>query len=596
MKSQTRSSNITLAVLPLQLFSDEARTAMFCQGLVMDIIADLSRFRSFQVIAYDTVHAFDPETAPDSANFKNLHLDYIVKGLARYHADSIHLTIQLIHAADGRVIWADRFAGILNDLFQIQNDIVERIVASLSHFVDHDRLSEIRRKPSTSLNAYECWLRGYQELMKGTPEADERARAFFNQALEIDPHYARAHTGMSLSYFNEWSCQLWTRWDVSKSGAFEWARKALELDEWDHISHAILGRVYLFNGEYEKAEHHFRRSLRINTNDPGTLITIALGFVYLGYLKEALELWQRARRLNPAAAFMLHACGVFVHFEQGEIDRALELAAQHELGEGWVDFPAFMAAACFLKGDMEKMQHYWQIFLDEFSRKINNGRPADTQTALQWMINVNPYRAETRLRPFWEHLSENDPEALRIDAARKERPSRNSFSRQGGIWYMNFGGKEVQLPHMKGFQDLSRLLAQPNHPLHCTDLMGARIIEKGEPVLDEKAKATYKKRILELQEEIEEAESSANSERLGALQEEYDQLIEHLTRATGKGGKARKVGSSIEKSRSAVTWRIRSAIKKIAEVHPALGKHLQVSVKTGVFCEYAPEHETDWIL
>ncbi|MBK7871915.1 MAG: hypothetical protein IPJ74_15170 [Saprospiraceae bacterium] len=80
-----------------------------------------------------------------------------------------------------------------------------------------------------------------------------------------------------------------------------------------------------------------------------------------------------------------------------------------------------------------------------------------------------------------------------------------------------------------------------------------------------------------------------------ALQEEYDQLLDHLSKSLGLGGKTRKVSDSIDKTRSAVTWRIRSAVKKIAEVHLPLSKHLEISIKTGVFCEYAPEHEINWI-
>lgn len=231
--------------------------------------------------------------------------------------------------------------------------MVEKIVVSLQHFVEYDRLSEIRKKPHTNLNTHECWLRGYQELKKGTREADEQARFYFQQALDLDPYYPRAYTGMSLSYFNEWSCQLWTRWDVSRNGAFEWAQKALELDEWDHISNAIVGRIHLFNADYEKAEHYFRKSLRINSNDAETLTIIAFGFVYLGYLKEAIRLYERARRLNPNDSLMSHACGAFVFFEMGAIDDALDLAQRYELGKIWVDFPAYQAAAYFLHGDME---------------------------------------------------------------------------------------------------------------------------------------------------------------------------------------------------------------------------------------------------
>ena len=161
---------------------------------------------------------------------------------------------------------------------------------------------------------------------------------------------------------------------------------------------------------------------------------------------------------------------------------------------------------------------------------------------------------------------------------------------------MSFDGKQVQLSDLKGYHDIGRLLTEPAQSIHCTDLMGAQVLEKGEEVFDEKAKTTYQRRIQYLQQEMEEAKALADNQLLEKLQEEYDRIVDHLARAIGMGGKARKVTGTIEKCRTAVTWRIRSAVKKIAEVHPALGKHLEASIKTGIFCEYSPEHEVKWIL
>ncbi len=425
-------------------------------------------------------------------------------------------------------------------------------------------------------------------------EADEQARVYFGQAMEMDPDYPRAYTGMSLSFFNEWSCQLWSRWEVSQNGAFEWAQKALDLDDWDHVSNAILGRVYVFNGEYEKAEHFLRKSLQINANDAETLTHIGFDFMHLGYLSEGKELYERAKRLNPVHNYA--DVGSLILFEMGEFDEAIALAEQQEINKTWVDFSAYHSAAYFLKGDLTKMREHWQIYLQEFSKKINGGKPADTQTALQWMINVHPYRDETQLKPFWEHLSKNELDELVVARPEARSAHQNRFTEEGGLWTISFGGKQVQLPGLKGYPDLARLLAQPRQPFHCTELMGAKALERGQLVFDEKAKEAYQKRILELQEEIAEAEAVQESERLGALQEEYDRLLDHLSREIGKGGKTRKVAGTTEKCRSAITWRIRSAIKKIAKTHPAFGKHLEVSVKTGVFCEYTPEYDISWIL
>jgi len=596
MENKAVTRNISLAVLPFQVLPGDPQVEMFSQGLVMDVISDVSRFRSFHIVAFETARGLSPGLPPDSPPMNGLQLDYIVKGLVRHRQQKLTFNLQLIHVKENRLVWAEKFSGGFEELFQIQEDIVEKIVVSLQHFVDHDLLVELRKKPLTSLGVYECWLRGYQELKKGTLEADQQARIFFQQAMELDPNYPRAYTGMSLSYFNEWSCQLWSRWDVSRNGAFEWAQKALELDEWDNVSNAILGRIYVFNGEYEKAEHFLRKSLRINPNDAETLVLIVFGLTYLGYAKEAIELYERAKRLNPADNYMSLACGAFVHFESGQIDEAISLAEQYQIGKGWVDFAAYQAAAYYHKGDLKKMQEKWLLYLNEFSDKINGGKPASTQTALQWMINVNPYRHETQLRPFWEHIGKAELE--NFPASKPETPALapNRFSQEGELWSIQYDGKQVQLPDIKGYSDLARLLAQPRIPIHSTDLMGAAALEKGEAVFDEKAKSAYQKRILELQEEIAEADMANHHARLANLQEEYDLLLEHLSQSLGKGGKTRKVSGTVEKCRTAVTWRIRSAMKKIAEAHPALGRHLEVSVKTGVFCEYAPEFETTWTI
>lgn len=594
--------HIYLSVSPLQILVDDPRVDILCQGLVMDIITDLSRFRPFQVISPDIASG---TSSGESGVLDVPDVDYMVKGMVRYQKEEIQINIQLLHAGDGRLVWAEKMRGKLEDLFRIEEDIVEKIVVSLQRFVDYDLLLEIRKKPITSLGAYECWLRGFQELKKSTLEADEQAREYFQQALEIDAEYARACTGMSLSYFNEWSCQLWSRWDVSKNSAFEWAKRALQIDEWDHVSNVIIGRIYLFNGEYDKAEHYLRKALRINPNDAEMLILIAFGFVYLGYVDEALGLHTRARRLNPNEIFMAHACGAFVQFERGALKESIQLGDQHDLGTGWVDFPAFQAAAYYLTGDLDAMWRYWQFFLDDFSKKINGGKPADPKTAVQWMKDVNPYRDKTRLEPFWQYMlstlaEENGAHDSELPAPQSENTTTmvqaggNILACKGELWLMQFNGKVIHLPDIKGLHDLSRLLSQPYEPVHCTDLMGAESVEPGAEVFDEKARASYKERILVLQEELAAADERSDTAQLEILQEEYDKILDHLGKAIGKGGTIRKQGGTIEKCRAAVTWRIRSAIKKIEQAHPPLGRHLNLSVKTGVFCSYSPEVEMNW--
>ena len=179
----------------------------------------------------------------------------------------------------------------MTSIFEIQDDVTQRIVSTLQKHININLLSSARKKNMTSLEAYDCWLRGMDQIEKGRAENDDKAREYFNQALEIDPEYARAYAGLSLTYFNEWSCQVFDRWETAQEGAYKYALKAVSLDDTDNVSNMILGRVYLYQREYEKAEHYLRKSLMLNPNDADNLIQIATSFTALGYHGEAEKLY-----------------------------------------------------------------------------------------------------------------------------------------------------------------------------------------------------------------------------------------------------------------------------------------------------------------
>ena len=593
MAEYVDNATVRLAFPPLRVFPEDPAIEIFCTGLVMDVVTDLSRFRSFRILSDDPAPG---QGRPDRSE-EDRHLDYVVRGLAHYHGERLQITLQLHSLQENRLVWGEKFGGPLQELFRIQKEIVEKIVTSLQSSVDHDLLAEIRRKPITRLNAYECWLRGMQEVRKGTLEADEQARKYFRQALEIDPHYARAHTGMSLTYFNEWSCQIWDRWEVSRKGAFEWGAKALELDGHDPVSAVIVGKIHLFNGEYDRAEHLLRRALRLNPNDVDTLLQVATAFTYLGYVREAAEICERAGRLGSAEDQGYLACATFVNVELGNFHEAVSLAGRLPRNTGWVDFPAYVAAAHYRIGDLDRMWSRWNDFLEDFSEKINGGESADPQVALAWMIDVNPYRGSTELQPFWDFMGDGQIRPPLPDPSAAPSPGREgTFREEGGVWTIVFESVRAQLRDLKGLHDIARLLAVPGEEIHVTELMGAGLVEEGIGVFDEKARNSYRRRVLELQEELKEAEELHDRERTLRLQSEYEELLDTLSASVGKGGRTRTVSGTVQKARSAVTWRIRKAIREIRELHPELGRHLDHSIKTGVFCRYSPESRVDWSL
>lgn len=304
---------ITLIVYPFENLSMEKELDIFCRSFSEDLVIELSRFRQLRVIKYPD-HNTSVDFQQITDKFKNR---YYVQGTFRSEKETVRINVQLFDNENGHLIWGNRLDGNLTDLGEIQDNLLISMVAALQKQIDLNLLSKIRQRPKVAFSAYEHWLYGMEELQKASVEADLKAREHFEQSLQIQPDYALAYTGMSLSYFNEWTCQLWDRWHISKSGAYEWAQKAIELDDQNHVIAMVLGRIFLYEGSYNTAEYYFKRSLMLNSNDPDTLFPIALYLVYVGLEKEALELYERGLQLYPYYAVNHLRIGGFIYFELG---------------------------------------------------------------------------------------------------------------------------------------------------------------------------------------------------------------------------------------------------------------------------------------
>jgi hypothetical protein len=172
------------------------------------------------------------------------------------------------------------------------------------------------------------------------------------------------------------------------------------------------------------------------------------------------------------------------------------------------------------------------------------------------------------------------------------------FRREGELWTLMFQGQIARLPQAKGFDDLAKLMARPGIEVHCLELAD-RPVEQGggdDRMLDDRARREIRTRARELQRDIEEADAANDLARAARARQEMEQILEALSGAIGLGGRSRTLGGAAERARSSVTWRIRSAIKRIGAVHPRLARHLRNAVRTGTFCVYQPESPIDWTL
>ena len=173
------------------------------------------------------------------------------------------------------------------------------------------------------------------------------------------------------------------------------------------------------------------------------------------------------------------------------------------------------------------------------------------------------------------------------------------FRRDGEVWTIGYGGRQVRLRDSKGLRDLQTLLTRPGTAVAALDLASAApgrvpaAPDTGE-VIDAQARSAYQQRLRELEEATAEADADADIGRGARIAAERDALVEALTEAYGLGGRVRRAGSDAERARTAVTARIREAIRRIGEAHPDLGRHLARSVRTGTFCVYDPDQPASW--
>ncbi len=599
-----RNDNITIAVLPFKVNNRNERLRTLIHGLTEDLVTNLSKFVGISVISQ-----LSTEQITDAANYDEiakLGANYLVSGSVRNVTDTLRITIQLIKVSDRSIVFSDQLDKTVGEIFDAQDTIIQQIVSVLQKEINYDLLSYSYKKETVDLAAYENWLMGMDSLKKGSLEGDEKAREYFQAALKVDPNYALAYTGLSLSYFNEWSCQLWDRWDISRNGAHQNALKAIEIDKNDYRALAVLGRTYAYSGEYEKAEHCVRKSLRMNPNDTDNLIQVAFVLMYLGYPEESLDLYHKAIELDPFHNENLYfAYGSNFYFEVGDYEKSIELVKKTDYTQTWVDFAACAAAAYFHLSDFENMWKEWDKYLKIYRANIYKGDSVEDDeafqtAALEWQVAVNPFRGKTNLSPFWDYLRKNKnllADHHQKGAAPDQQKSTAQFIFKDNIWDITFKNKNILLKDAKGLHDIHKLISDPEREYHSMELMGSAI-EEGAHVaaIDEKAKADYHKKIQELQAEINEAEDMNDVGRLSKLKAEYDAILEHLSSSLGLAGKTREIGSTAEKARSAITWRIRSALKKIEKTHPELAQHLSNSINTGTFCSYKPEIKVDWQL
>jgi TolB-like protein/class 3 adenylate cyclase len=288
----------SIAVLAFNNMSGDPEQEYFSDGITEDIITELSRFRSLFVIARNSSFAYKGKSFNAVEIGQELGVAYLVEGSVRKAGNRVRITAQLIDAESGNHVWAERYDRNLDDIFAVQDEVVQEIAASVPGQLNVAAMDRARRRPAESLSAYDCLLRG--EWLMFRDFTDRNVIPLFERAVEIDPQCARAY--IQLARLHAYSFTQGVPVDEAARSAFPLAEKALELSPSDPSIQSIAAATYMMMCEHHLARQHMERAISLNPNDGEVMASAVFVLNYLGDQEEGLR-WDRIRaRHDPVSS------------------------------------------------------------------------------------------------------------------------------------------------------------------------------------------------------------------------------------------------------------------------------------------------------
>ena len=288
----------SLAVLPFINMSSDAEQGYFADGVTDSLITELSRLPDLFVISRHSSFVYRNMDKRVQDIGQELGVKYLVEGSVRRAGNRVRITTQLIDAASGGHLWAERFDREVQDILTVEDDVVRRILAVLQVKLTAPDAVRTGHEGTRSLEAHDCLLRGLERFWLSSQQSVEQARAYFARAVDLDPTYAAAHAWLARALAFGWIMY----WDPRPDGideAHEHARLAVDLDPRLPQAQSILCWVQLWRTQGEAAVAAGRKAVAIDTNDADAHLFLSSALCGSGRGEEALHYIEKGMRLNP---------------------------------------------------------------------------------------------------------------------------------------------------------------------------------------------------------------------------------------------------------------------------------------------------------
>lgn len=291
-----------VAVLPFDNLSGDPEQGYFSDGITNDLITDLSKFSELAVIASHSVFTYKGKPVRVDVIARDLGVRYVVEGSVQRGGDTVRINVQLIDANSGIHLWSERYKRPLGDLFQLYDEIIDRLVATLVARVEMSERERALRKPTESLEAYDHCLRGKELWYRWEKTANQAAQEHFRQAIALDPNFAQAYRNLSYILIQA-CCGGWVdNAEATIKQARELAERAVALGPADFENYGQLAFAALYCRDFDRSLANYRKAIELNPNSPDLLADMADALIHVGKTAEGVAMIGQAKKLNPLSS------------------------------------------------------------------------------------------------------------------------------------------------------------------------------------------------------------------------------------------------------------------------------------------------------
>jgi TolB-like protein/cytochrome c-type biogenesis protein CcmH/NrfG len=319
----------SIAVLPFDNMSRDQGQDYFSDGISEDIITALSKLRWFFVIARNSSFTYKGKAVHLKQIAAELGVRYVIEGSVRKSGDRVRITAQLNDTATGSHLWAEHYDRDLVDVFAVQDEITDAVVAAIEPQIYAAENFRSRRKPPTSIDAWDLVMRALSHHWQVTRPDNVLAQALLAKAIAIDPNYGHAFSLLATNYMV--GVHLgWTDLKTTAPVAERAANAAIAADSEDAWAHTALGSVYFSTRRLDESLAQFEQALQLNPNFSLAQGYYALALSYCGRWQEAYEATKRAMRLSPRdpSSAIYRGIAAYAQFVGKNYDEAIALSRE----------------------------------------------------------------------------------------------------------------------------------------------------------------------------------------------------------------------------------------------------------------------------